>query len=96
MFCRYVGMSERERDSNGLYLEHVLRMDSVLTALQRRRQSRKVRVAPPTFYGVDTPGTFPRTPVCIFTVRRPPPRTGPGRADGRPAPLLESPRQGRG
>ena len=62
--------------SNGLYLEHVLRMGSVLPAAHRRRGSApQSRVATPTFYGVDTPGAFPRTPVRICTVRRP--RTGP-------------------
>ena len=54
MFCRYVGVSEprerlqcfvgmlgcrsRESGSNGLYLEHVLGMGSVLTAVQKARQ----------------------------------------------------------
>ena len=51
--------------------------------LQRRKggSARQSRLVTPTFYGVDTPGTFPRTPVCIFTVHRP--RTGPGGPDGR-------------
>ena len=39
MFCRYVGMSgSRERDSNGLHLEHVARMGSTFAAAQKRRQ----------------------------------------------------------
>ena len=50
--------------------------------LQRRKggSARQSRLVTPTFYGVDTPGTSPRTPECNFTACRA--RTGPGGADG--------------
>ena len=76
-----LGCRSRESGSDGLYLEHVLRMSSVLTAAQKARQCSTKSRDNANFFVVDIPGTIPRTSVCIFRVVRP--RTGPGGPDGR-------------
>ena len=76
-----LGCRSRESGSDGLYLEHVLRLGNVLTAAQKARQCSTKSRDNTNFFVVDIPGTIPRTPVCIFRVVRP--RTGPGGPDGR-------------
>ena len=67
-FLYMKGCRSRARGSNGPHSSCVLRIGSVLAARWRERQGAGFFFAKDTFFGGDTPGTSPLTPVCIFTV----------------------------
>ena len=80
-FLCELGYRSRARGSDGLYLEHVLRDGSVMAASRKMRQSSRRKVVQYAFFYRYTPGTPPRTPMCILTVFRG--HSGAGGPDGR-------------
>ncbi len=71
-----LGCRSRERDSNGLYLEHVLRMGSVLTAAQKARQCSEEVTGDPYFLWCRHPRDLTTDPRVHFYGSPSPNRSG--------------------
>ena len=89
-----LGCRSRARGSNGLYLEHVLRMDSTFAAAQKARQCSEKVTGDPYFLWCRQPRDLPTDP-CVHFYGFPSP-FGSGGGGRTSKPSTPYPRRGKG